>query len=775
MKKISLILILISFVSNASFAQKWEMKQARIMSPWAEKIDPKKVLDEYPRPQMVRNNWYNLNGVWDFTKVEAMAYNASQTYDKKILVPFPMESAISGIMDTNHDENKGKVFAYRRKFTIPGNMKKGQILLHFGAVDWKCEVYVNGKKVGMHTGGFDPFSFDITDAVSNKKEQEICVFVQDYQEFGGQPHGKQKIGEKVIWYTPATGIWQTVWLESVPKTHIEKLVLVPDIDNKTINVKVLVDNADENTKATIKIYDGKEVVFTTNNADVNTNVPIVIEDMKLWSPESPFLYDLKIELTGRQKVIDEVDSYFGMRKISVEYFNGHPTMYLNNKHYFHYGVLDQGYWPDGIYTAPTDEALKFDLVKIKEFGMNMSRKHIKVEPARWYYHCDKMGLLVWQDIPNPGFGENGKIIGENNLDLRDNFHDEMVRIMKSLENHPSIVLWTVYNEGWGQPNEATTRRSVEIAQQTDPHRLISAASGWNDYECGDIKDTHWYPEPNVLPNPVNKRASVCGEYGGITYIVDGHRWIGGSNMKYTQVNSSEELKDRFIEFTNQILGLQANGLCAAVYTQITDVEDEENGLITYDRKVVKVDNNQLAEVRKAIERNITHTSRPVMPVSQAGNTFSKWKYYMSDKALADNSWKDETFADNYWKTGTAGFGSGGLQGASINTKWNTPYIYLRKWQNLRGVRQENLSQLRMMVFHDEDCEIYINGVLAASLPKYTNRYKIVEISKEAKAAIKFNEPNLIAVKCVNKEGNQFIDLGFCFYDIDINALTRTRR
>lgn len=770
MRKLNLILLLSCFAFSFSFAQKWEMKQARIMTPWAEKVDPKKVLDEYPRPQMTRSNWLNLNGLWDFTKVEAMTYNASQKYDKKILVPFAMESAISGIMDTNHADNKGKVFAYRRKFTIPNNMKKEDVLLHFGAVDWKCEVYVNGKKVGKHTGGFDPFSFNITDALTNKKEQEICVFVQDYQEFGGYPHGKQKIGEKIIWYTPATGIWQTVWLESVPKTHIEKLVIVPDVDNATINIKVLAENAQADTKATIKIYDGKKLLMTTTHADINKELPIAIKDMKLWSPESPFLYDLTVELTGKDKVIDKVDSYFGMRKISVEYFNGHPIMHLNNKPYFHYGVLDQGYWPDGIYTAPTEEALKFDLEKIKEFGMNMSRKHIKVEPARWYYHCDKMGILVWQDIPNPGFGENGKIIGEKNMDLRDNFHDEMVRIMKSLENHPSIVLWTVYNESWGQPDEATTRKSVAIAQETDPHRLINAASGWNDYECGDIKDTHWYPEPNVLPNPVNRRASVCGEYGGITYLVNGHRWIGGSKMQYTEVHSQEELKDRFVNFTNQILGLQANGLCAAVYTQITDVEDEENGLITYDRKVVKVNDAQLAEIRQAIERNITHTSKILVPTSRAGEMVSKWKYYMSDKPLSGNTWKNTSFEDKAWKTGAAGFGNGSLQGASNNTKWNTSHIYLRKWEDFKGLNRSDLSKLRMLVFHDEDCEIYINGVLAASLPKFTNRYKVVEISEEAKATIKPNQPNLIAVKCLNKEGNQFTDLGFCIYDVAIDTI-----
>lgn len=764
-----IVFLVLSLVTQISvYAQDWQMKQARIMTPWAEKVDPNKVLDDYPRPQMVRDNWYNLNGIWDFAKVEAMNYNTTQPYQTKILVPFPMESAISGVMDTNHEQNKGKIFAYRRKFTIPQNMKKDEILLHFGAVDWKCEIYVNGIKVGSHTGGFDPFYFNITSALKpGKKEQEICVFVQDYQEFGGYPHGKQKIGEKVIWYTPVTGIWQTVWLEAVPKVNIEKLVIRPDIDTETININVLSENVGVRTKANIKVYDGDKLISTTNNIAVGSEVAIPVPSMKLWSPESPFLYDLKIELVENGKIVDHVDSYFGMRKISVEYFNGHPTMFLNNKHYFHYGVLDQGYWPDGIYTAPTDEALKFDLEKIKDFRMNMSRKHIKVEPARWYYHCDKMGVLVWQDIPNPGFGENGKIIGED-IDLRDNFHDEMVRIMKSLENHPSIVVWTVYNESWGQPNEATTRKSVELATKTDPYRLINGASGWNDYEFSDIKDTHWYPQPNVLPNPVNKRASVCGEYGGITLLMDGHRWIGGSDMKYTQVYSSKELKDRFIDFTKQILGLQADGLCAAVYTQITDVEDEENGLITYDRKVVKVNEQQLAEISKAIQANITHTSIPVASVSKQGNEVKKWRYITTDNEITSDSWKETSFSDKAWKEGFAGFGNGSLQGASINTVWNTPYIYMRRWFDFQNLTSANIDDLRLEVFHDEDCEIYINGVLAADLKGFTNHYTFVEIRQQAKNAIKIGQPNLIAVKCKNTEGNQFVDLGFVVTNVPLN-------
>lgn len=584
-------------------SQEWKPAKVAVMTTWGEKIDPAHVLEEYPRPQMQRNDWINLNGIWEFTRgTYGDTYNEKRVFDKSILVPFPVESALSGVMEVDA-KNDDKNYWYRRTFTVPKNYKGKELLLHLGAVDWLCEVYVNGKSVGTHEGGYDAFSFNITPYLQKTAQQELVIKVFDSQWAGGQPHGKQSLNPNGIWYTPVTGIWQTVWLEPVAKTHLSDFLIVPDIDNEQMKITLMPNALSDDMSAVIRVLADKKEVTKMKVSSFGEELQIPVKNSRLWSPESPFLYDVEIELQKDGKTVDIVKSYAGMRKIALERKDGKPCIYLNNKPLFQYGVLDQGWWPDGLYTAPSDEALEYDVKMVKEMGFNMIRKHVKVEPARWYYHCDKLGMLVWQDIPNATTNT------QRNDWVETNFVREAHNIMNCLKNTPSIITWVAFNEGWGQydrkdiedKREAYTRMAVKKVQEKSNGRLVNAASGWFDYEIGDMIDKHHYPLPAVYDNPVNQRAVVCGEYGGINLKIDNHIWAG-SEVNYTTVNSAEDLKRLFIEYAGKVEELKKQeGLCAAVYTQITDVESEINGLITYDRKVVKWNSDQLMEVRKVLE------------------------------------------------------------------------------------------------------------------------------------------------------------------------------
>jgi hypothetical protein len=746
------------------------MKQARIMTPWSETIDPENILPEYPRPQMVRGNWMNLNGIWDFTQASASStYQPQQAYDSKILVPFPMESALSGLMRTDWDNQYGgKKYIYRRFFTLPESMAGKKILLHFGAVGYLSEVWINGVKAGTHLGEYDPFYFDITGHLKASGEQEVAVLVQDYQNQGGTPTGKQKINGKTIWYTPVTGIWQTVWLEAVSNVYIKDLALTPDIDRGEINIAAFASSALAEYTVKLEIYDGETPVYSADNLPVGQNKAAPIPGAKLWSPDSPFLYNLKVTLYENGQLIDAVNSYFGMRKISMGKLGGRSCLLLNNEYVFQQGVLDQGFWPDGIYTAPSDEALKFDLEVIKKFGMNMTRKHIKVEPARWYYHCDRLGLLVWQDMPNAS--GNPKYPGMGTK--QDNFHRELKLMLDNLKNHPSIVMWVLYNEGWDQPGDMSiVRQGVDMMREADSTRIVSAASGWFDLEYGDIKDTHWYPAPDLYPNPENRRAVVCGEYGGITLRISDHQWLGGSNMQYTKVESSEELKNRFNEYLDRIHDLGANGICAAVYTQITDVEDEENGLITYDRKVVKVDETQMKAIADKVKHNSDYGIVEVLPTSR--DHASTWKYLKSDTPLPNLTWANVDFDDSDWEPGTAPFGNkitvhNDKNDSYVINNWTNKNIYLRRTIEFSDLlTADNLDKLRAVVFHDEDCQVFLNGVLIGQWTGYLTNYQSKSLNMDqVKQALKIGEPNVLAVSCKQTSGGQFIDIGFCLYDVE---------
>ena len=581
-----------------TFAQ-WKPVGDKIKTPWAEKVDPANVLPEYPRPQMVRSQWVNLNGLWDYA-IKPVGAMEPKTMDGKILVPFAVESSLSGVQKglTEKDE-----LWYRRTFSVPAAWKGSNVLLNFGAVDWKADVFVNDILAGSHTGGFTPFSLDITPYLKAKGEQKLVVRVVDGTDKGYQPRGKQVLNPNGIWYTPVSGIWQTVWIEPVAKSHISGIKAIPNLDQKNIAVTVAAENCTTGDLVEVKILDKGKLVASATGLPGNP-LRLGIAEPKLWSPDSPFLYDMEVSLRQGGKTVDKVDSYTAMRKIGTKRDKGGILrMTLNDKPLFHFGPLDQGWWPDGLFTAPTDEALLFDILKTKELGYNMIRKHVKVEPARWYYHCDREGILVWQDMPSGDMGNkwemhtyNGGTDKNRTQESKDNFSKEWKEIMDFCMSSPSVVVWVPFNECWGQ------FKTPDIAAWTkayDPSRLVNPASGGNHYTCGDILDLHNYPGPDLyLYDPM--RATVLGEYGGIGLVMKDHLWMPDRNWGYVKFNNPEEVTTEYIKYAEHLLQLIPRGFSAGVYTQITDVEGEVNGLMTYDRKEIKVNEKKIREMNQKI-------------------------------------------------------------------------------------------------------------------------------------------------------------------------------
>jgi len=591
------------FVTGFSFGQSnnWKIVPGRIVTDWAQKVNPANVLPEYPRPQMQRKtSWANLNGLWQYSALPASAgQNIPATTQGEILVPFAIESSLSGVGKT---VGKDSVLWYTRTVNIPAKRNGKRVLLHFGAVDWRTNVYVNGTEVGSHEGGYDPFSFDITAALKKGAKQQIAVRVWDPTNDGPQPVGKQVKDPEGIWYTPVTGIWQTVWAETVPESYIASTRQTPDLDNKTVTVQTAIANFQPGDQVRVQAWNKSQLVAEKVS---DTTAMLNIDNPNEWSPSNPFLYDLRIALLRKGKVVDEVKSYFAMRKSSIAATtDGYQKMMLNNKFMFQFGPLDQGWWPDGLYTAPTDEALKFDIVKTKEMGFNMIRKHIKVEPARWYYYCDSIGIVVWQDMPSGDRGNRweprpGVIARATDRDRTPEsemyYRREWNNIIDALYNFPCIVVWTPFNEAWGQ------FKTVEISNwtmQKDPTRLVNSASGGNFFPVGHMIDIHSYPDP-AMPSPSifgAKQALVLGEFGGLGLALEGHTWQESKNWGYQSFKNSEELFARYTTLTDQLKTLINLGLSAAVYTQTTDVEGEVNGFMTYDRKVMKMPIDKLSQV-----------------------------------------------------------------------------------------------------------------------------------------------------------------------------------
>ncbi len=593
--KFLLVAMLLSTMAVAQYAPAGD----KIKTRWAEQVTPENVLSEYPRPMMVRPEWKNLNGLWQYA-ITPKAEKAPQQYEGDILVPFCIESSLSGVQKEVGPDN---ALWYQKTFAVPANWKSGRILLHFGAVDWMTDVWVNGIKVGSHTGGYTPFTFDITQALKGK-QNDIVIRVWDPTNSSYIPHGKQVIKPRGIFYTSVTGIWQTVWLENVPEDYIQNLVTTPDFGKATVSVDVDFSNLTKDDLYQVEVsFEGQPVASgkSINGQAVEVNMP---EDFLRWTPDHPFLYDMNVKVLRKGKVVDEVDSYFAMRSFGTQRDdNGIVRLTLNGLPIFHFGPLDQGWWPDGLYTAPTDEALAYDVQKTKDLGFNMIRKHVKVEPARWYYHCDRIGLIVWQDMPSGGCGPEWQTTqyyqgpeSLRTLESEECYKKEWTDIITSLKSVPCIGVWVPFNESWGQ---FKTPEIVEMTKKLDPTRLVNPASGGNFYQCGDILDLHHYPEPKMeLFDP--SRATVLGEYGGIGRKVEGHTWVKDQGWGYVEFDSEEKVTDTYVEYANMLYKMAFQGFSAAVYTQITDCETELNGLMTYDRAVIKLDEKRLLQINRKI-------------------------------------------------------------------------------------------------------------------------------------------------------------------------------
>ncbi len=725
----ALLLLLLLAIPSLARGEPWKIAPASLLTRWAAEVSPTNAHPEYPRPQLVRSNWLSLNGVWDYAITPFSAY-AMPASEGSILVPFPLESALSGVKRRLGERS---TLWYQRRFAVPPEWAGSRVRLHFGAVDWQARVFVNGHEMATHRGGYDPFTIDITSRLKFDGGEELTVAVLDPTE-GEQPRGKQSRNPEGIFYTPTSGIWQSVWLEPVPAgLCIDGLKAVPDLDTRSLRVKVAVNTLSDDAKVELIAYaKGKQAARLTGLA--NKELRLVIDRPHLWTPDDPFLYDLRVTLLDGDRPVDSVLSYFGMRKISVRKDeSGTPRIALNDKFVFQVGVLDQGFWPDGIYTAPTDEALRHDIEFLKSAGLNLIRKHVKVEPERWYYWCDKLGMLVWQDMPG---GNNGSVEG------RAQFEVELERMVENLRNHPSIVLWVLFNEGWGQYD---TERLTQWLKAMDPSRLVNSASGWTDKHVGDVIDIHSYPAPD-FPLYDAQRAAVLGEYGGLGWQMEGHIW-SDHFWGYQLIPDPADRLPRYSAFVQRVWILHNNlGLSAAVYTQATDVETECNGLLTYDR-IAKLDPAQIREFNGGAT---TPPFRIIAPNALYGTV--NWKYTTESPP---KTWMKPDFDASAWSEGKGGFGTAGTPRAIIGTAWNTDDIWLRREFLLRD---EDLKDAKFHVHHDEDVEIYLNGVLAAKEPGYSTDYGELAILPEAAATLRPGV-NFMAVHCHQTTAGQFIDVG----------------
>ncbi len=732
------LLVGVFFQADAS---QWKPAKLRLDTPWTAKVDPARPLPEYPRPTLVRERWVNLNGLWQFAPAkQGDEPPLGKDLGRSILVPFAIEAALSGIGE-HHD----RVF-YRRIVKIPADWQAPRVRLHFGAVDWEATVWVDGQKLTTHRGGYDPFWVDLVGDLAKAGEHEIVVGVFDPTDKGPQPRGKQVKQPEGIFYTPTTGIWQTVWMEPLGALAIESVKTLTANDLRSQSAKVAVSGGGNPTVKLTARFGDKVVAQAEGPAN---GAPLVLapETALLWTPETPNLYQLEVELLDEGKTVEKIQSYFALRTVGVgPDAKGHQRLLLNGKPVFHMGPLDQGYWPDGILTAPTEEALKYDIEITKKLGFNMIRKHVKVEPERWYTWCDRLGVLVWQDMPSgDAMNPPGKTDIVRTPESALIYETELARLIHSLEHHPSIVMWVVFNEGWGQFD---TPRITKWTKERDPSRIVNCASGWNDHPVGDVVDAHIYPGPGVPPKQ-GTRARVLGEFGGLGLGLKEHSW-GGANWSYQGTSSREHLTRRYVQLLREVHRLkESDGLAAAVYTQTTDVETEINGLLAYDRRLIKVD---LETVAKANQGTFEGIPEPVTLLKDGRSGPQDWRYTTQSPA---EGWMKKDFDDSSWSKGKSGFGSKGTPGARIGTEWTNNEIWLRREFPLPA----DLGGTWILTcHHDEDVEIYINGVLAAKATGFTSDYEELEVSPEAAKTLKLHG-NVLAVKCKQTRGGQYIDVG----------------
>lgn len=739
-------------------AAAWELQYAPIMTPWAQLVDTNAPLPEYPRPQMVRSNWMNLNGLWEFQSgSESDAVPANTKLSGEILVPFPMESAISGVAEYHAWS------WYRRTFEIPTAWSGQRVLLHLDAVTWQSQVFINGQSVGIHKGGYDPVTYDITAYLTGSGEQELIVKVYSPEDNGGQPRGKQTLYPSGIMYTSSSGIWQPVWLEPVPATSIASIHMVPDVDGNQLKLTVNISGSLEDVTLNAVARSGTSVVGSASGTP-SKEMSISIPNPTLWCPTNPFLYDLDITLLKSSTPVDAVTSYFGMRKISLGTSDGFLKMLLNNEFVFEFGPLDQGFWPDGIYTAPTDDALKSDIELEKAFGFNMVRKHIKVERARWYYWADKLGILVWQDMPSCNSYTSSSSIPQ--VDPAQ-FATELTAMVRNCWNSPAIIMWDIFNEAQGQEGtstgvgQASTASYVTQVRNLDPSRLINQASGGNYFGVGDVYDNHNYPAPG---NPTSStQAVVDGEYGGVALTIPNHIWTSGGGEG--SATDASDLMDQFDLYASELSTYGASsGLSAAVYTQTTDVESELNGLFTYDRKVRKPD---VLRIKKAVYKAALPPPDLTTVVPSSKSASQTWRYTVSKPA---SDWYSTNFSDAAWSSGAGGFGTSVPGDAVVRTTWNTSDIWLRRSFNPGTLTAEVIPNLVFYSYHDEDVQIYINGVLAGSASGYVTQYGTLEMTDAGKQAVLSGTSNLLAVHCSQTSGGQYVDVGISWESNSVVSL-----